>query len=240
MCAVGFKCLEPVETPAGGVGYRPEHDLSLPGVQQKYLKMARSGYIGGAHCGIPCTTWGSLHNGTNGGTRRRHLPLGDGTRADEEVGNNELTFLIKFIKAMLSGGGWVTIEHPRNSLIQHHPVVANWLKRGVLNMIVFDQCTFGLGSPPGAAEKEIWKKSTMLLSTCIGFEKMAVRCDGRHAHTTIWDRIRVHGKLCSRATLAGRYPDKLCRAYASCAHCFCHATESKPRRRSEEPPEHTA
>ena len=86
----------------------------------------------------------------------------------------------------------------------------------------FQQCMYGLG-PPDRADQRI-RKDTVVLGNVAGLVRLARTCDRRHMHAQCYGGVRVHGKWCSRAKLAGAYPHSLCSAWAKVmVEAFKHA-----------------
>jgi hypothetical protein len=224
-----FRVDEPIEAfPPSG--YRPAHDLNQPALRRALLIRAHGGEFIWVHLGTPCTTWSRLRF-ISVGTRRVHLPNGDGSRDDERIANSELSFSIRFMKAVIRSGGYVSFENPESSLIWHHPLMVNFVRafgpsgsakaHAPVTKVAFDQCQFGLTSPPGAEKVEVWKKGTILLSNLPGAPKLGRRCTHDHTHVPVIASIRVHGKSVLRSKLAGAYPPSLCSAIVAAASPLC-------------------
>ena len=89
----GFKCSDPVELyedPLTMEGVRPEHDLSDPAVADRLRELAKAAPAPDVpniwQFGSPCTTFCDFQL-LNHGTRSFSSPEGDGTRAEELLGN---------------------------------------------------------------------------------------------------------------------------------------------------------
>jgi len=210
---------EPIEA-FPRTGYRPEHDLRSPLVRKGLLARASAGEFGWMHLGIVCTTWSVLRQ-LSIGTRSRGQAQGDGSRDDENIANGELLFAIQLMTRVLKSGGFVSLENPKGSLIWWHPAMQRFVQRFSkpcmqfpLFKVEFDQCMYGLRSPPGAEALEIWKKPTCILSNIPDFRELELHCDHSHEHTTVVGALRVGGHSCRRSTLAGKYPLRLCRRMA--------------------------
>jgi hypothetical protein len=182
MTEAGFCSREPVDA-YGDKVFNPDMDLTNTSVQRFYLHLANSGLIGGLHCGIPCRTWGILARSINKGSRRKHMPLGDGSLVSEIEANAEADFMVGMVSAVLHSGGWITIENPVTSLLFSIPRLASLIDDNTLHFVHLDQCCFGLGSPPGVTPKEIWKKPTIFCVSDHCFDVLGQRCLHQHTHT---------------------------------------------------------
>ena len=82
------------------------------------------------------------------------------------------------------------------------------IESGLVYSVTTDMCMHGLKSPPGVAPAEYYKKPTRIAGTFSDLWRLARRCDGSHAHTTLGRRRQLRladGTSLSRAEWAGRY-----------------------------------
>ena len=225
----GFAVAHPIEAYPGGQ-YQKHHDLTRRSVKAFFLKLLRLGWCGWAHFGIPCKMWSALAL-INGGSRRRHMPLGSGQQPAEVQANVEVEWMVTAIYTLLKQKAWVTIENPWASILFYHPAVVRLLDQGCF-FVYFDQCMHGLRSPSGAP-KEIWRKGTFLLTNASAFAALQRTCSGLHKHAQILGTIKVHGRCFARSALAGRYPVLLCKRMAQAAVAQKACDDSGPAWREE-------
>ena len=127
------------------------------------------------------------------------------------------------MKGAAQAGCFVSLENPAGSYLWKHPGILALLRSPEFSVVQFDQCMYGLRSPPGSEFREIWRKPTCLLSNFPDPSRLVRTCDGTHAHTQVFGRIKVHSKPFLRSKLAGHYPVPFCRALVALAAEACHA-----------------
>jgi len=208
--------------------YNRLQDLDIVEIQNMWIVLAILKTFKWGHFGIVCRTWGSLHMMFNGGTRTRAQPLGDGSRDDERSANLSVAWMCRMIKLMRPNGIEVTIENPARSLIYFHPDFLEVINLHELHFHYVDQCQYGLCSPAGSAQREIWKKPTYIVTSFKECPNLERRCTGQHTHVCIKGCIRVLGRSVARSLLAGRYPARLCTSIVkSYIHNSSHGKDSK-------------
>ena len=213
----GLHTLRPREAfPSQGV-YVAEDDFTCEQVVSELLALVVAGVFFYVHFGIPCTKWGTLHV-CNGGTRRKNRPEGDGSRRDEIEANALATTVARICAALCSVGSHYSIENPLSSHIWGFGPIA--ALKGVA--VDFDQCMYGLRPPVVDPSVDVrFRKATRLLTSLSSLATLRIRCDGRHSHHVVQGRISIGGKSVAASKLAGRYPPKLCRAWAKAVACGC-------------------
>ena len=213
--------------------YVASHDLNRVDVQNAWLVLAESGYIKWAHFGIICKTWGCLHRLFNGGTRTRECPNGDGSRADEIEANKAVAWMVRMLVVLLEAQHHITIENPARSIIFFNHALAKVTSKYQLSYVYVDQCCYGLRSPKGSEELEIWKKPTYFLTSIPELSSMSKHCSNCHQHTHIQGSIRINGKWFNRSLLAGCYPLPLCNAIVRrVSNCFDGPDETQRQARA--------
>ena len=211
----GWNTFDPVD--AYLPSYNPAHDLTIGTVQKHFLDLATDRKLKWIHMGITCTSWSRLRLWTTG-TRTAAQPMGVHPDPTELIGNKELRFAMRLSRVMLRKGGYISIENPRTSLMWKTSCVHSLMRDfPELQLIHFDQCCYGLGSPVGSEHKEVWKKATCLLTNLPQAQAIAKFCPGSHTHTAVVGQIKIFGRNCRRSTLAGAYPNALCSAIVSAA-----------------------
>ena len=111
-----------------------------------------------------------------------------------------------------SGGVLFTLENPASSLIWHHPRMVELLR--VCHVVTFDQCMFGLYPPHMPRGPKLIKKPTTLVTNADFLSPLAVRCSHQHSHFACLGSVLVNGRRVKVSEHAGRYPRKLCDAWA--------------------------
>ena len=214
----GLHVLRPREAyPATG-GYIVVDDLELAEVISELESLFASGSFYYVHFGVPCTRWGTLH-ASNGGTRRLALPQGDGSRADEVRANALVTSVARLCTVLVGVGSYFSIENPRAS----HILLFDQILALPGFYVYFDQCLYGLALPNASLKPagERFKKPTRLLSNLSSLKSLEVKCDGLHKHTHIQGTIKVDGRRMRTSQFTGRYPLKLCEAWARAVASSC-------------------
>ena len=210
-----YPALTPVEVfaePHKKQGYKPDHDLLKPEVQQRVLEQARHGQANVWWIAAPCTSYCDWQI-ENGGTRTFEQPEGTGQgpfAAREDDGNKLSTFAATVFEEVLDTGGFPICEssaasgrYPKQWDL---PVWKQVLARPDVEYVEFPMCAFGLG-PPGS-EKEFYVHRTrvvfprheplrqVLLRICPGVSAI-------HKHVAL-KGARV-GQQVTRCTEAGAY-----------------------------------
>ena len=219
----GGKALEPVEVyqdPHVKSGYRAEHDLLLPAVQQAHLARARHGPENVGWVASPCTSYCDW-NIENGGSRTfQHPEGGDGRplTAREEEGNRLSEFGANYFTAMLDGGGFPFAEssggsgrYPKQWDL---PCWQKVLQRPDVDWVEFRMCAFGLGPPD--EENSFYQHLTRVVFRRNAAVKAALsrRCPGvgpSHKHLAL--KGSRPGSRTTRCAEAGVYCEQFVKTF---------------------------
>ena len=93
------------------------------------------------HFGLPCCSFSILQH-SNGGTRRKHLPQGDGSLPREILGNELLRRTMVLIKAFEKAGNFWTLENPASSYVWAMPSVMKKLDSPSCEQALMHQCAY--------------------------------------------------------------------------------------------------
>ena len=166
------------------------------------------------HFGLPCASFSILQH-SNGGTRRKNLPEGDGSLERERLGNELLRRTLILISILEANGNRWTLENPSSSYVWLMPAFQKWLISQKCKSVVFDQCSYGLKLLGTDGKYGPCKKSTRLVGTLEGLPQLECRCSCTCDHVHAVGGIKTKQGWKRRSELAGHYPSALCRAYAN-------------------------
>ena len=145
----GETALEPIEfykDPHRKQGPRPEHDLSNPQVQARYLQEVEEDHTNVESLACPCTTFCDW-NLQNHGTRTFQNPMG-APNAKEEMGNTLAIFEAKLFEKALDRGHFPIAESSGRSgrypKMWHLPCWQKILQRPDVDFLEVDMCAYGL------------------------------------------------------------------------------------------------
>ena len=193
--------------------YVPAHDVENPHVYANLRRQIRSGCFFYIHFGLPCKSWSQLQR-MNGGTRRKSTPAGDGSNPHEERANILARRIALLCRDQHKCGNYFSVENPRGSYLWDFESIAA-LGR-ISYEVDFDQCMYGLLPPHLTDESKTYiRKSTRLLTNMVELKSLSKACDHCHKHYTCLGSVRVRGQTIQVSAAAGRYPSRLCRAWAA-------------------------
>ena len=211
--------------------YIATHDLTDNTVIMKEIALLKDGNVDAIHIGTPCRTWRKKSMLNPNGSRTASRPWGDGVSTRELEANIQATNTYKLIMAQLSGGGFFSLEQPRDSLLLETDIFKEILCIPGVFTVVFDQCEFDLSLPKGLKEVRMKnvigtnlaenlddakiKKPTIIVTNIPKYAQLGRRCQGGHRHVHAVGKIRVDGIWRKISELAGAYPDALCSRMAS-------------------------
>lgn len=199
-------------------GYRPEHDLSRPEVQQLHLHNARQGRENIGWIASPCTSFCDW-NIENGGSRTFANPEGGVERPltkTESQGNTLSEFGAQYFETMLDSGGFPIAEssgcsgrYPKQWDL---PCWRRILKRPDVNYVEFRMCAFGLG-PPDEPTHFYQHLTRIVFPRCSELKAALSRqCPGvspSHQHVAL--KGSRPGSTVTRCTEAGVYCEQFVR-----------------------------
>ena len=165
------------------------------------------------HFGMPCGSFSILQH-SNKGTRRRHIPEGDGTLAREILGNELLRRTMILIDILEKSGNRWTLENPASSYLWHMPAMVKKLNHPSVTRVHIDQCSYGLRLRGVDGIVGPCKKPTFFAGTLEGLEQLERRCSCAVKHVHAAGGVKTSKGWKRRSELAGHYPIKLCMAYA--------------------------
>ena len=171
-------------------------DVTCRSVQQHILRCISLGLIDYVHMGTPCTVFSRA---------RRGITNLQKARLKERIGC-ELAFFSCEVARLCHklGIGW-SIENPQTSRLWEVDQVSELRLLFGVEVVDFPMCRFG--TP--------YKKPTRLLTNCDALKALAGDCThGKHSEVlkgTCW--VEGTGYV-NRTTIAGSYPDRLCRRWA--------------------------
>ncbi len=215
----GLQVLTPMEAyPVVGkkVQYVSLRDIMNPEVLTNVRCSIRDGEVVYTHFGLPCKTWAAAGR-LNHGTRRKGQELGDGSLAREREANVQLQTVVLLAVELILAGGHFTLENPHDSYVFQTEILEELGSLCSVYRVSFDQCAYGL-KLPGADPYVFCRKRTSVLGTLPEVSLLERWCPGfatRHTHDRAWGTRVVGGKRVSLASEAGRYPERLCSAWAA-------------------------
>ena len=166
------------------------------------------------HFGLPCCSFSVLQH-SNGGTRRRHLPQGDGSLERERVGNEILRRTLCLIDILEANNNWWTVENPDSSYAWWMPKVRDKLNRPQNKYVILDQCAYGLRLRGTNDVYGPCKKSTRFAGCLPGLINLGKRCKCKEPHVHAVGGVKTKNGWKKRSELAGHYPGALAQQYAN-------------------------
>lgn len=168
------------------------------------------------HFGLPCGSFSILQH-SNGGTRRKTNPQGNGTLPREVLGNLILERTLILIQILEKHGNWWTLENPRSSYVWLMPGLADKLNHPKYFEAVMHQCAYGLRLKDSEGRYGPCKKHTRFLGNLPGLADLSRTCSCQTAHVHAVGGVKTRTGWRRRSELAGHYPLTLCQAYAQIA-----------------------
>ena len=166
------------------------------------------------HFGLPCCSFSVLQH-SNGGTRRRSSPQGDGSLERERVGNEILRRTMCLIDILEAHSNWWTLENPDSSYAWWMPKLKSKLSKPPVEYVVLDQCAYGLRLLGENNKYGPCKKCTRFAGSLPGLVGLGKRCTCRQPHVHAVGGVRTKNGWKRRSELAGHYPGALSRQYAN-------------------------
>ena len=154
-----------------------------------------AGYVFHVHFGCPCKTWGAAAR-MKGCTCTTECPEGDGTLPREVNANWEVGRVCALCVALVSVGGFFSIENPAGSYIFKYSPVAPLSTITQCWLFNVCQCHYGL-QLPGADKYVFCQKRTSILTNMQTLCTWAKPCPGispTHQHESAWGSRAVDGK----------------------------------------------
>ena len=172
--ASGFTCAEPVELyedPLTMEGVRPEHDLSDPAVADRLRELAKAAPAPDVpniwQFGSPCTTFCDFQL-LNQGTRSFSSPEGDGTRAEELLGNQFADLCAELCESLYTCGREFAFESSapsgRYPKIWDLPSMRRMRQSTGARVVPMDMCAWYLGVEEGTPGHFHQKRTWWLVS----------------------------------------------------------------------------
>ena len=134
----------------------------------------------------------------------------------ERLANEQGSYVSFLCQELVRHGGWFTIENPWTSDFWRASPFLQLVVITDVYSVFLHQCAYGL-TLPGLPSNMFCKKATRIVLNITSIVNLTRRCPGssvHRLHCVAWGSIKVNGKAESRARLAGRYPDDLCRSLA--------------------------
>ena len=147
------------------------------------------------------------------------IPQGTGDIKREVEANELVTKTMQLLCRAADAGIYISIENPFDSYLFKFLPVVNWPKQFKAQLVMFDQCAYGL-QLPGFGRHMFCKKRTAVLTTMGDLEQLKAFCPGisaTHMHEWAWGNRRVEGRSVKLSSSAGIYPQGLCKRWASIA-----------------------
>ena len=213
----GFGTHTPYEAYPHRKTYVKEQDIEDDEVFADLKRQIGAGAFWYVHFGLPCSSWSAIQR-LNKGTRRAHIPEGDGSLAREVRGNLLASRVAQLCQLQSKQGLFYSIENPKDSYVWAFQPVAE-LRTGAFD-VCFDQCEYGLIPVhlPKTSKFRI-KKPTRLLTNMPELKSLVKACSHTHPHFCCMGSVKTEDGWTSVAAAAGRYPLALCSAWANAAAC---------------------
>ena len=109
-----------------------------------------------------------------------------------------------------------TVENPHDSNLFRFEPIRQLIEKHNLHLITFDQCIYD-HTLPNSQPNTYCRRRCCLLTNVSKLFSLKGDCPGVsecHKHQVAWGSIEINGKMHQAAQLAGRYPLKLCSAWA--------------------------
>ena len=169
------------------------------------------------HFGLPCCSFSILQH-SNGGTRRKDMPQGDGSLPREILGNELLRRTMVLIKTLERAGNFWTLESPASSYVWSMPSVINKLDSPACEQALMHQCAYGLKLKDDEGLLGPCRKHTRFAGNLPGLRDLSRLCHCRSRHVHAVGGVRTPHGWKRRSELAGHYPLALCHKYATIAN----------------------
>ena len=166
------------------------------------------------HFGMPCGSFSILQH-SNGGTRRKSCPEGNGSLLREVIGNEILRRTNILISILEEHGSFWTLENPASSYLWSMKSMRERINNPRNHWVYFDQCFYGLQLKDDQGCLGPCKKPTKMLGNLTNLPKLEARCRCEKPHVHAVGGVRTKQGWKRRSELAGHYPLKLCHAYAN-------------------------
>lgn len=138
------------------------------------------------HFGCPCTVFSRARHNIRHWSRARQR---------EAEGVSLAFFRVRAVRALISVGGYFSIENPLGSTLWQFPPIHSLFKLKDVIFVRWDMCQFG----------EHHKKPTGLLSNLAVLSGLAKRCTGGHVHRQLRGTERVVVDTHSLFVMLGRF-----------------------------------
>eukprot|EP00435_Cladocopium_sp_Y103_P035203 s583_g9.t1 len=207
----GERAMEPIEFythPHLRQGPRPDHDLSQPAVQERYLQEIDADVTNVEWLACPCTTFCDW-NLQNHGTRTFENPMGT-PNEKEALGNQLAIFEATAFERALDRGHFPIAESSGRSgrypKMWHLPCWQKILQRPDVDFLEIDMCAYGLAPLDASGPHAFYKHRTglafprhpafrqALFRVCCGPGIAAVGCGGGRPHGP-YPQLRQAGGL---------------------------------------------
>lgn len=203
---------EPIDYKRGKSFYEPHNILNPKCFEflKKEAKKPRQSW----HFGLPCCSFSVLQH-SNGGTRRKHKPEGDGSLEREIVGNEILRRTLVLIDILEKSGNKWSLENPDSSYAWWMPGLLEKANNPHVETAVLDQCAYGLRLMGTDNKYGPCKKHTRFIGNIQGLSSLAKTCKCRQPHVHAVGGVRTKAGWKRRSELAGHYPAALAYAYSA-------------------------
>lgn len=171
------------------------------------------------HFGLPCCSFSILQH-SNGGTRRKHSPEGNGSLPREVLGNELLRRTLVLIETLECAGNFWTLENPASSYVWSMPSVLDKLGNASCKQALMHQCAYGLKLKDDDGRLGPCRKHTRFVGNLCGLPELSKMCHCRSKHVHAVGGVRTPHGWKRRSELAGHYPLALCHKYATIANCI--------------------
>ena len=186
---LGVVVLEPVDFK---YGKRPQDILDDEIFEQLKIDARKPRQLW--HFGLPCCSFSIIQH-SNGGTRRKHLPQGDGSLERERVGNLLLERTIILIGILEEAGNFWSLENPLTSYAWEMPGLrTKYLGENKIK-VNLDQCAYGLRLRGSSSLYGPCKKATSFAGNFKGLEKLEKKCSCSCQHVHAIGGIKTKGRM---------------------------------------------
>jgi hypothetical protein len=199
--------------------YVAEHDILNDVAYFSLWSQIKAGHFHYVHFGIPCTSWSCFQRLNPNSTRTFNSPGGVRPSIKEKEANELVRRVVRLCLELGAAGNYWSVENPRSSLVWRFRAVRPLLEKSF--QIDFDQCMFGLS--PAAWDKKVSprvriKKATRIQTNLAELKSLARGCDLQHEHVRCGGKARTADGSVDVSSLAGQYPESLCKEWARCVH----------------------
>ena len=207
-----LKVEEPIDYKKGKKFHEPHNILNNHCFS--FLKREAQKPFQAWHFGLPCCSFSVLQH-SNGGTRRRHLPEGNGILERELIGNEILRRTMILINLLEQNGNKWSLENPDSSYAWWMPSLKEKLMSKGVEVAVLDQCAYGLRLLGTDNQYGPCKKHTRFAGNIPGLADLSRTCKCRKSHVHAVGGVRTKAGWKRRSELAGHYPAALAYKYAA-------------------------